>query len=363
MCNSDSVAMATLSDTRHTEDMTTPGELTAPRTTYAYLVPEEELSRYYVTLIQDPSATRDSLVAAGADPRTLDRVLNLLAYRGLIEIALDGSIEVAPPEAALAAFTSEVEREIRRVRASAHQLGLMHRKARDQEDARHSPLRVAALRSVAEIRAATTSMVAEAEESVLAMRAYGTRSIQLLTAPGIDHDAQTLDSAGQPLRHIAVYDTRLLELDGVLAALQRRQAAGEQIRLVRDVPLSAVVVDGMSAVIDLTNVDPDGDGSAAVWDSPLIAGMAGMVEGFYRRGTPLPDADEGKDPSSRLTARDRTILTLLGSGASDPMVARQLGVSVRTVERRVRVLMDQLDASSRMQLGIEAVRHGLLQAN
>ena len=38
------------------------------------------------------------------------------------------------------------------------------------------------------------------------------------------------------------------------------------------------------------------------------------------------------------------ILSLLAAGAPDATIARQTGVSQRTVERRVRALMDQLGA-------------------
>jgi DNA-binding NarL/FixJ family response regulator len=49
---------------------------------------------------------------------------------------------------------------------------------------------------------------------------------------------------------------------------------------------------------------------------------------------------------------------LLTVGASDQVVARQLGVSVRTVERRVRYLTEHLGAATRFQAGVQAVRRG-----
>lgn len=330
--------------------------------TFDFPVPEDRLSDIYVHLIQTPAATRESLVAAGNDEREVHLALQILADRGLVEIHVDGTIVVAPPEPALSAFSADVERQLRRVRASAPQLAHMYRRARDEEESWRNPLRASGLSSVAEIRATSLSLVADARESVLAMRAYGEPAVQLLTSPESDHDGLGLGAEREQVRVLAVYDTRLLELDGALESLRRRQAAGEQVRLVRDLPLSLTVVDGVSGVIDLTNIDPSGAGSASVWHSPLIAGMTALVEGFHRRGVPLPeDPTDGRATST--AERDRMILTLLGAGASDAMVARQLGVSVRTVERRVRTLMDQLDAGSRMQLGIEAVRRGLIAAN
>ncbi len=54
------------------------------------------------------------------------------------------------------------------------------------------------------------------------------------------------------------------------------------------------------------------------------------------------------------------ILSLLALGLSDRRIAAQLGLSLRTVERRIRALMDLADAQSRFQLGCHAAREGWL---
>jgi DNA-binding NarL/FixJ family response regulator len=52
------------------------------------------------------------------------------------------------------------------------------------------------------------------------------------------------------------------------------------------------------------------------------------------------------------------LLLELAGGAKDEQIARALGMSVRTVRRRVADLMDELGADSRFQAGVEAVRRG-----
>lgn len=47
-------------------------------------------------------------------------------------------------------------------------------------------------------------------------------------------------------------------------------------------------------------------------------------------------------------------------GSKDEALARQLGVSLRTVRRRVADLMDEFGATTRFQAGMEAVRRGLV---
>jgi DNA-binding NarL/FixJ family response regulator len=56
----------------------------------------------------------------------------------------------------------------------------------------------------------------------------------------------------------------------------------------------------------------------------------------------------------------RFLLEALGSGAQDEQIARRLGLSLRTVRRRVAELMEELGAQSRFQAGVEAARRGWL---
>lgn len=63
---------------------------------------------------------------------------------------------------------------------------------------------------------------------------------------------------------------------------------------------------------------------------------------------------------SSTSGRDRLILTLLAAGTSDALIARQAKVSQRTVERRIRALMDRLDATTPFQAGVKAAKAGLI---
>jgi len=54
----------------------------------------------------------------------------------------------------------------------------------------------------------------------------------------------------------------------------------------------------------------------------------------------------------------RLLLGQLAGGAKDEQIARALGLSVRTVRRRVAELLEELGADSRFQAGVEAVRRG-----
>lgn len=58
--------------------------------------------------------------------------------------------------------------------------------------------------------------------------------------------------------------------------------------------------------------------------------------------------------------RVREVLRVLATGATDESAARQLGVSDRTIRRRVAAVMELLGATSRFEAGVKAVETGWL---
>lgn len=60
----------------------------------------------------------------------------------------------------------------------------------------------------------------------------------------------------------------------------------------------------------------------------------------------------------RADAADLEILSLLPAGLTDASVAKQLDVGLRTVQRRVRRLMEPAGVTTRLQLGRHAHERG-----
>jgi DNA-binding NarL/FixJ family response regulator len=58
---------------------------------------------------------------------------------------------------------------------------------------------------------------------------------------------------------------------------------------------------------------------------------------------------------------DQKILDLLGQGLGDAVIARQLGLGHRTVQRRVGNLMTALNVRGRVALGAKAHQLGLIR--
>lgn len=61
-----------------------------------------------------------------------------------------------------------------------------------------------------------------------------------------------------------------------------------------------------------------------------------------------------------LTSRELDVLALMAEGASNKMIARQLGISVHTVKFHVGSLLDKLDATGRTDAVAHAARRGVI---
>ena len=61
-----------------------------------------------------------------------------------------------------------------------------------------------------------------------------------------------------------------------------------------------------------------------------------------------------------LTPRERDVLVLMAEGASNKLIARQLGISVHTAKFHVGSLLDKLDATGRTDAVAHAARRGVI---
>jgi DNA-binding NarL/FixJ family response regulator len=106
---------------------------------------------------------------------------------------------------------------------------------------------------------------------------------------------------------------------------------------------------------------PGVEGIVLVNASPLLEALAALFDSFWRAAIPV--AWNANDPTRGVPpvdAQDRDLLTLLVAGHKDEAIAHQLGISRRTVQRRIRGLMDKIGANSRSQVILQAARRGLL---
>ncbi|MEU3526746.1 hypothetical protein AB0E62_23240 [Streptomyces sp. NPDC038707] len=138
--------------------------------------------------------------------------------------------------------------------------------------------------------------------------------------------------------------------------MARMIEAGEQARTLDDPPMKLAIRDSDLAVVTLAADDRPGLVSLLVRPSGLFQALSHTFESLWKLAVPVSAAGIG----TPIDARDRQILTLMASGATDDAIARHLGLGRRTVVRRVSALLVSLGATTRFQAGVQAARRGWL---
>ncbi len=320
---------------------------------------EDFISSIYVTAIRLGTPTRGGLRTGGdlSDEAITVGTRELVA-RGLLATTEDPDAwDVVPPRDALPRYADAVERRMETTRATAAEVdALWRRSVGDQPPQVPSGVELLAgvdaiAYRIAHRHRTATRRVWWAIDSSPAGR-------QLL-AEVASEPGRLLVRDGVERR--LVVDTALLGSETALSHVDRSRAAGAAVGVANGLPFSALVSDSTAAIVDLSSIDPDGSGSFEVRLASPVRAVARMLEVIWGLSTPYgPDLGEALGKAERLPLgeRDQRILALLTTGASDKVIARQTGVSVRTVERRVRYLMDHLGAATRFQAGVQAVRRG-----
>jgi len=93
------------------------------------------------------------------------------------------------------------------------------------------------------------------------------------------------------------------------------------------------------------------------------AGLAVMPQDLMMRDAPDREASAWAaeaDGTVALTRREREVLELVATGASNKMIARELAITVHTVKFHLAAILDKLDAAGRTEAVARAVRLGLL---
>lgn len=162
-------------------------------------------------------------------------------------------------------------------------------------------------------------------------------------------------AAGRPMR--AVYPSSVVEDAARLDYVRTWAAAGEQIRLL---PYTTREIDVFGDRAAIVSSRWEGlSGSMILIHAPaMVFILKELFERYWERSVPfslVAGNGDGEGPDRR--AR---ILELLMMGAKDESIARALGISLRTVRRRISELLDELGATTRFQAGMEAARRGLL---
>jgi DNA-binding CsgD family transcriptional regulator/sugar-specific transcriptional regulator TrmB len=127
---------------------------------------------------------------------------------------------------------------------------------------------------------------------------------------------------------------------------------------VSDPPLGRMLI--LDREVAVLPMDPRDSrrGALIVRNPGLVVGLQDLFDRTWSAAQELPWTTEPEPAPEDITASDRQVLSMLASGCTDETVAREIGVSVRHLRRRIARLMIVLGARSRFEAGVEAAGRG-----
>lgn len=313
----------------------------------------EPATRLYMLAVRHPGIGAEELAAHGLDDETVSAAAAQLQSLGLLRRVDDSTWDALPPDIALPALAGRYETRAATARAMSTELARIYRSARQHDPGEAQGIVV--LTSLQALHDAGEHVMADATHQVIGFRDDSPRTAHLFGTDPAAHRGRWVTAAGNQLKVRMTYDATVLDLPRAADILQARRESGEECRFARGLPFSVIVADGTAAIVDLTSYDSSGQGCLLIHDRRLVLALAGLSEMVWRMATPT-----ASDESGSLDHRSHLILSLMAAGATDATIAARVGISQRTVERKVRALMELLGAGTRFQAGVQAARRGWL---
>lgn len=149
-----------------------------------------------------------------------------------------------------------------------------------------------------------------------------------------------------------IYGPSTFEDEAMLAHARRAVAEGELARI-GEVPIKLTVADAKVAILPLTSHPVAVESALVVHSSALLDALVSLFDVLWRTAAPF-ELSAGGDAAASDKPALGDIVALLASGMQDETVARQLGVSARTLQRRLQVMFEQLGSRTRFQAGFRA---------
>ncbi|MFF0266227.1 TrmB family transcriptional regulator [Kribbella sp. NPDC004536] len=290
---------------------------------------QEEL---YEQVLTDPGRTAAELAGTPARRHALEQ----LVARGLLR-CVDGQHTAVPPELALQRLLDERRADLDRTAARVRELERLHRASPGA--ARQTPVELVPGDQAPEYALALHAAT-QYELRAFETPPYGKRIVPADTVP-------VTTAIHRGVRHRIVYSRDAVDEQG-LETLRTTLAVGEQARVVGDVPVRLAIFDDQAATMPVTTGRPVTEGLLVIRPSSLLDSLIALFEQVWAGALPLHlEPATVTDPDD-----DRTLIALLASGMGDQAIARELGISLRTVGRRVRRVQSSLNAATRFQAGV-----------
>jgi DNA-binding CsgD family transcriptional regulator/predicted transcriptional regulator len=310
----------------------------------------------YTVLIHSPRCTVAELAAyASVSSQQATRDLQNLVRQGLANrlpgkqgryIAVSHDIAIEP-------LLARQEDQLRQARLATSDLMKAFREASRQD---HPAELVEIITGEGNIRSRTDQLPDAARYQI---RGFDRPPYVMSLDEKLTHEANRIREG---ISYRVVYTAQAVMWPGRLEGdIRDAYAAGEQVRVRPDLPTKLWIVDDMLALIPIKTRPDSIDASFIVRPCDLLDSLIALFEAEWERAIPLRSFI-GDDPAGPSPGQpDETtsaILSCLAAGLTDEGIARALGCSLRTAQRHIRRLMQDLNVASRFQAGVAARQRG-----
>ncbi|WP_437063680.1 helix-turn-helix domain-containing protein [Streptomyces sp. enrichment culture] len=280
--------------------------------------------------------------------RDTEGVLRRLEQQGLAarSPARPGRWVAAPPGVALGALLTRQRHELEKAELAAALLAQEYRAAA-AEPAVHDLVEV--VTGAAAVAQRFLQLQLGASDEVCALV-----TDDPVVVPGVGDDAEE-QATGRGVRYRVVVQRAVLDQPSGVTELTAALGRDEQVRVVDRVPTKLVVADRSLALVPLTSHTSE-PAALVVHAGGLLELLSGLFESVWRDALPLRLGASGvrEHGPQQPDGTDLEILSLLLAGLTDASVAKQLDLGLRTVQRRVKRLMELTGVTTRLQLGWHA---------
>ncbi|MDX2562939.1 helix-turn-helix domain-containing protein [Streptomyces sp. TX20-6-3] len=318
------------------------------------LDPDDE--RVYRALLGRPDSTAVLLADLAVLPQAhVDKALSRLVEWGLATRSAHERFTAAPPAMALGALISQRRDGLRMAEHALAAFAEEHRAAMTGS-------------SISDLIEVVTGVDAIRHRFLQVQQAARTQVRTFITAPfvALPPDENTAEpvAIGRGVHFRAVLDRAVLAEPGIVDDAIDSLGKGVHLRVADELPMKLVLADADLGLVPLAVTAAGEPGAVLLHRSGLLDALDALFETVWRTARPLelgtggetaPTVEVGTEGPTDL---DRRILALLLAGLTDLTAATQLGLSPRTLHRRLRHLMDLAGVRTRMQLGAHAVRSG-----
>lgn len=317
-------------------------------------------ARIYCLLVDHPGFSTVDIMRklGGLSRREVAAALAHLTQLGLASHSAerDARYRVTPPDIAIEALINQRQGELQNAREAATNLAARAR-ATIEADAHEEPM-VEVLAGRDAHRIVFAQVEASAQHEILEVE----RPPYILGGPiiGVPPEQATALRKGVSYRLAVAAST--LEMPYRLAMMRDEVAIGVQVRVLPDVPVKYLLVDQRIAIMPLYPDEP-ARAMIVVRSPALIAALYELFESLWARAAPVYFSESSGELLTRVSkpepvAGSAELIALLAAGLNDKSIADQLGISARTLDRRIEALLSGFDARTRFQAGWQAaLRH------